>query len=229
MWIPGDPYGILLVPALVFVAWAYRELHAAYGRWSRVPSSSGMTGAALARVLLDRHGLRDVWVEEVQGTLSDHYDPRTRSVRLSPDVYHGTSLAALGVAAHEVGHAIQHAQSYLPLRVRHAIIPITLLGAQASTPLFALGMVLGLRPLTDLGLVLFLTVVAFQVITLPVELDASARALRLLQRHGLIGPSELPPVRAVLQAAALTYVATLAVALAELIRMLLLRSWRRRD
>lgn len=220
-WPFYDPYAVLLLPALLFALWAQHRVSSAYARWSRVAARSGWTGAELARALLRRYGLVHVPVEAVPGHLTDHYDPRARVVRLSQDVYHGRSLAALGVAAHEVGHAIQHATGYAPLHVRNAVVPVTQFGSQLAFPLFFVGLLAGWEPLVQAGILLFLTVVLFQVVTLPVEFNASSRALALLADGGFLAPDEVGPTRSVLNAAALTYVAALVVAVANLVRLLL--------
>lgn len=220
-WPFYDPYAVLLLPALLLAIWAQHQVSSAYARWSQVAARSGWSGADLARALLRRYGLDHVAVQPVAGHLTDHYDPRVRVVRLSHDVYHGRSLAALGIAAHEVGHAIQHATGYAPLHVRNAIIPVTQFGSQLAFPLFFLGFFVRWDPLMEAGILLFLTVVLFQVITLPVEFNASARALALLAEGGYLAPDEIGPTRSVLNAAALTYVAALVMAVAQLVRLLL--------
>ncbi|MEW6049199.1 MAG: zinc metallopeptidase [Bacillota bacterium] len=229
-WTSGDVGLVVFVlPALVFSFWAQARVRAAFERYSRVGPSGGKTGAQVAAEVLRRAGLTEVGVLQVSGELTDHYDPRQRVVCLSPAVYGSASLAALGVAAHEAGHAIQHAVGYRPLAVRNSLAPAVGFGSQAAVPLFFLGLIFGWGPLLDLGLFLMLGVVAFAVLTLPVEYDASRRALAELQAGGYLRTDdEVRGAREVLNAAALTYVAALAVALAQLLRMALLREGRRR-
>ncbi|MBO8142243.1 MAG: zinc metallopeptidase [Firmicutes bacterium] len=221
-----DPTYILLIPALILALYAQQKVHSTFARYSRVPARSYKTGAQVARELLDHAGLRDIPVELVPGTLSDHYDPRRRVMRLSPAVYNGTSIAALAVAAHETGHALQHARNYVPLTVRNGLFPVANIGSQMAFPLFFLGFVFVSEPLMTAGIWLFLAALAFQVVTLPVEFDASGRAMRLLAAGGYLGADEVPKAKAVLNAAALTYVAAVAVALMHLLRLLILRNSR---
>jgi len=221
-----DPTYILLIPALILALYAQQKVHSTFAHYSRVPARAMRTGAQVARELLDHAGLRDVPVELIRGTLSDHYDPRARVMRLSPEVYHGTSIAALAVAAHETGHALQHAGNYVPLSLRNGLFPVANIGSQMAFPLFFLGLIFAAEPLMTLGIWLFLAALAFQVITLPVEYDASGRALRLLAAGGYLGNDEVPKAKAVLNAAALTYVAAVAVAVMHLLRLLILRNSR---
>ena len=225
----GDP-GLLffVLPALAFSLYAQARVSAAVRRYSRMMSSVGRTGAQVAVELLRRAGVLGVRVSRTPGKLSDRYDPRRRVVRLSPAVHDGFFVAALGVAAHEVGHAIQRAVGYGPLVLRNGLAPAVGFGSQLAVPLFFLGLVFSWDPLLNLGLLLMLGVVAFAVVTLPVEYDASNRALAELEAGGYLRTEEeVKAVRAVLSAAALTYVAALAVALAQLLRMLLLARSRR--
>ncbi|HLT58799.1 MAG TPA: zinc metallopeptidase [Limnochordales bacterium] len=221
-----DPTYILLIPALILALYAQQKVHSTFARFSRVPARAGRTGAQVARELLHHAGLRDVPVEMTHGTLSDHYDPRARVMRLSPEVYNGTSIAALAVAAHETGHAIQHAGNYIPLAVRNGLFPVAAIGSQAAFPLFLIGLLMGFEPLLTLGIWLFIAALAFQVVTLPVEFDASGRAMRLLAAGGYLDTDEVPKAKAVLDAAALTYVAAVAVSLMHLLRLLILRNAR---
>lgn len=221
-----DPTFILLLPALILAFWAQNKVQSAFRRYLRVPSRSGLTGAQVARMLLDQHGLRDVPVEMTHGHLTDHYDPRQRVMRLSPEVYNSTSVAALGVAAHETGHAIQHAHNYLPLGLRNAIYPVAHIGSQMAFPLFFIGLIFASGFLMDLGIWLFVAALAFHIITLPVEFNASSRALNMLGNSGILTASEVPKAKSVLNAAALTYVAATAMAASQLIRLLVLRGAR---
>lgn len=223
-------YLVLVLPAVLFAMWAQFRVQRTFSRYSQLRSMSGMSGADAARRILDSNGLHDVKVEQAPGgKLSDHYDPRTRVVRLSGEVYGGTSVAALGVAAHETGHAIQHASRYSPLHLRNAIIPVTRLGSVLALPLVILGLVLNYTGLIYIGIAAFGLATLFQLITLPVEYNASSRALSTLGSMGILGSEELAGARQVLSAAALTYVAALAVSLAQLLRLMLLFGGRRRD
>ena len=229
MFYPFDYYYlILVVPALLFAAWAQAQVSGAYNRYSRVRVSRGMTGAMAARRILDDNGLTGVRVERVAGKLSDHYDPGDRVVRLSAGVYDSDSVASLGVAAHECGHAVQHATHYAPLTFRNAIIPITNFGSKLSIPLIIVGLFLS-GTLVDIGLLLFSLVAVFQLVTLPVEFNASSRALATLENGNFLDRRELEGARKVLRAAALTYVAALLVSVAQLMRLILLFGNRRRD
>lgn len=220
-------YLILVVPALLIAMWAQANVTGTYNKYHKMRSSRGLTGAQVARRMLDANGLQTVRVEQIAGQLTDHYDPGARAVRLSNAVYTGDSVAALGIAAHECGHAVQHANQYVPLTFRNAIIPLTNFGSRLSIPLVIAGFVLGLDPLVNLGLVLFALVAVFQLVTLPVEFNASSRALQTLETAEYMEGAELRGSRRVLQAAALTYVAALVVTLAQLLRLVLIS--RRRD
>lgn len=223
-----DPgYIIFLMPALMFAMWAQSRVRSVFDEYSRWTSSTGYTGGEVAKALLRRAGLGRVSVEPVGQTLSDHYDPRSKKVNLSREVYYSRSVAAIGVAAHEVGHAIQHGTGYAPLALRNGLLPVAQLGSQAALPLFFMGFLFQMPSLMDLGILFFTGAVAFQVITLPVEYNASSRALAQLREGGYILPREEEAVSKVLSAAALTYVAATAVSVAWLLRLLVLRG--RRD
>ncbi|HHT46565.1 MAG TPA: zinc metallopeptidase [Firmicutes bacterium] len=229
MWFFDTGMIIFVIPAIIFAMYAQSKVRSAYERYSRIPSSSRITGAQMARAILDRAGLEEVKVVQTQGQLTDHYDPRQKVVRLSPQVYGDNSLAALGIAAHEVGHAIQHDTDYLPLGIRNSIVPLANLGSRAAFPLFFIGFIFsggGLEILMDIGIAVFLFAVLFQAITLPVEFNASSRAMAILEGGGYLNSQELNGAKQVLSAAALTYVAALAVAFAQLFRLLLLRDRR---
>lgn len=221
-----DPTYILIIPALLLAIYAQGKVQTAFRRYMREYSQSGMTGAQVARALLDSNGLYDVPVEMVAGTLSDHYDPRTRRMRLSPQVYQSTSVAALGVAAHETGHAVQHAQAYVPLGIRNNLYPVANIGSQMAFPLFFIGFLTWSQTIMSVGIWLFIGALAFQLVTLPVEFNASRRALAMLEGGGYLTRAEVPKARRVLSAAALTYVAAAAMAALQLIRLLLLRGTR---
>lgn len=224
----GGPGTIWLLIAFAFAMYAQNKVSSVYNRYSRIASQRGMTGGELARELLRRGGLHDVEVETIAGRLTDHYDPRARRVRLSPEIYNGNSLAALGIAAHETGHAMQHQDQYAPLRLRNSFVPVAQFGSNLAWPLFLFGLLFNSPALADLGIVLFLAAVIFQVITLPVEFNASHRAVAMLTQGSYLTAQEIKPVQAVLQAAALTYVAAAATAVAQLLRLVLLRNSRRR-
>jgi hypothetical protein len=213
---------IILIPAVIISAYAQMKVSSTFQRYSQVASHRGMTGADVARYILNQNGLHDVPIERISGQLSDHYDPRSRVVRLSADVYGSTSLAALGVAAHEVGHAIQHDTGYLPLYIRNTVIPVTQFGSYLSMPLFFLGLIMSSKALVELGILLFGAIVFFQLVTLPVEFNASSRALATLGNEGFLDATELKGTSKVLQAAALTYVAAALMAVLQLLRLILI-------
>lgn len=218
---------LFILPAVILAAYAQSKVTSTFSKYLRVMNSYGYTGYEVARRLLDSNGLRDVPVERVSGRLSDHYDPRKRVLRLSQDVYNSSSLASVGVAAHECGHAIQHSEGYSPLVIRNTIAPIASIGSQASWLFIIAGFIFGLGDLVDIGILLFTVAVAFQVITLPVEFNASRRATALLEGYGLVPSNEIGPAREVLKAAALTYVAATFAAVMQLVRLLVIRG--RRD
>lgn len=222
----GDPTFILIVPALILAVYAQAKVSSAFNRYSTVMSRRGVTGAEAARGILDGAGLQEVTIERISGRLSDHYDPRRRVLRLSADVYDRSSLAALGVAAHEAGHAIQHNVGYAPMRLRNSILPVAQFGSQAAWILFLLGLFVNALSLMDLGIILFAAAVVFQIVTLPVEYNASNRALVLLQAGGYVTDTEVGPTRQVLSAAGLTYLAATLMAVLQLVRLLLIRSSR---
>jgi Zn-dependent membrane protease YugP len=224
-----DPTMLIAIPGLIFAMWAQWKVQHTYQKYSQVPAANGMTGRAMAQSIMTRNGVADVAIEETQGVLSDHYDPRVKKVRLSPHNYREASVASIAVAAHEVGHVLQHAQGYVPLQIRSAIAPVASIGSMAAFPLFFIGFIFGngsLLWLMDLGILLFTGALLFQIVTLPVEFDASKRALAQLTSSGAIAPQEVAGAKAVLDAAALTYVAAAAMAALQLIRMLLLRNSR---
>lgn len=223
-------YFLLVIPAVIFALWAQFNVQGTYKKYSKVFSMRGYTGASVARTILDNNGLNDVRIEHIQGKLTDHYDPRSKVVRLSDKVYLSTSVAALGIAAHEAGHALQHAKGYSPLKIRNSIIPITQIGSNLAMPLIILGFIFSsFSFLIDIGIWLFLFVVLFQLITLPVEFNASRRAITTLGNMGAMDNQELAQTKKVLKAAAMTYVAALAVALANFLRLILLFGGRRRN
>ncbi|KZL94430.1 zinc metallopeptidase [Clostridium magnum] len=217
-----DSSFIILIPAMIVAAWAQFKVSSTFNKYSKYGSRNGYTGAQVARMLLDSNGLYDVPVEVVPGRLTDHYDPSKRVMRLSQEVYYGNSVASIGVAAHETGHAIQHKERYTALIVRNSIVPAVNFGSNASWILFLLGMVFGMKGLIGIGILLFTVVVAFQVITLPVEFNASNRALKVLENKGVLYGDELKGAKSVLSAAAMTYVAAALTSISELIRLILI-------
>lgn len=222
-----DSTFILLIPAFILAIYAQGKVQNTFNKYLKYKNTGGYTGADVARRLLDLNGLYDVPIEVIGGTLTDHYDPSRRVMRLSKDVYSSTSIAALGVAAHETGHAIQHKEGYFPLTIRNSIVPIANFGSNLAWPLFLLGLLMGITPLLDFGIILFSAAVLFQIITLPVEFNASNRAIKLLGAEGILTPNEIGPAREVLNAAALTYIAATLTAILQLLRLILLRE--RRD
>ena len=224
-----DPTYLLLVIGMLLSLAASSRLKRTFATYSRIRSSSGMTGAQAARRILNSRGRYDVQVFPVSGNLTDHYDPRTRRVCLSQASYNQTSLAAVGVAAHECGHAVQHAENYGPLNLRSSLVPVANLGSTLAWPLFLIGLIFSMRPLLTAGIVLFSAAVLFQLVTLPVEYNASDRALRLLTETGILGSDEVRGSRKVLSAAALTYVAALAGSVLQLLRLIILAGGRNRD
>lgn len=222
-----DPTFILVLPAIILAAYAQSKVTSTFNKYLRVRNSYGHTGYEVARRILDINGLRDVPVELVHGRLTDHYDPRKRVLRLSQDVYNSNSLASIGVAAHECGHAIQHSEGYAPLIIRNAIAPVASFGSQAAWLFIIAGFIFSWVNLIDIGILLFSAAVAFQVITLPVEFNASSRAIALLEGNALVPAEEIGPAKEVLRAAALTYVAATFAAIMQLVRLFVLRG--RRD
>lgn len=213
-------YFLVIISFLVALLASFNVRHT-YNKYSQVMSRRGYTADQIARMILDQNGLHNVQVERVSGNLTDHFDPNSNVVRLSDSVYGKSSVAAIGVAAHECGHAIQYAEEYSPMKVRAAIIPITNIGSTLAYPLVLLGIILGgIQPLITIGIWLFVAVVVFQLVTLPVEFNASGRALKTLEQSGYLDEDELGQSRSVLIAAALTYVAALFTAVAQLIRLI---------
>lgn len=217
-----DSTFLIIIPGLILAMYAQAKVTSTFARFSKVSSERRITGAEVARSILRSEGLEDVKVVMTQGHLSDHYDPRVKVVRLSAQVYEGNSLASIGVAAHETGHAIQHADGYLPLNIRHTLVPVANFGSTLAFPLFFIGLILSAPALLQLGIYLFAGVVLFQTVTLPVEFNASSRALAVLTGEGFITREELKGTKSVLDAAALTYVAAVLVSLLHLVRLLLL-------
>ena len=214
--------GVIMIPVLLFSFYCQIKVKRAFRRSSSVHAMCGMTGAQAAARLLQLNGITDVQIRQIGGTLTDYYDPKNKEICLSGDVYNATSVAAIGVACHEAGHACQHAQGYAPLKIRNAAIPATRIGSSLGIPLVLLGMVFTWRPLIMVGIVLYALVALFQLLTLPVEFNASHRALQTIESNQFLTEQEYRGAKKVLTAAALTYVAALASALATLLRLLLL-------
>ena len=227
-----DPTYILVVIGAVICMIASARVKGTFNKYSQLRSMSGMNGAQVAQRVLQAAGIYDVQVRHVSGSLTDHYDPRTKTVNLSDPVYNATSVAALGVAAHECGHAIQHAKSYAPLSIRSALVPIANFGSMLAWPVILIGLLFNTRSsglIIDIGILLFSAAVLFQLVTLPVEFDASRRALVMLRTQGILADDELKYTRRVLKSAALTYEASAAAAILQLLRIILITNGRRRD
>lgn len=224
-----DSTMLILIPAIILTLYAQSKVKSNFERYMRVPTRRGYTGGQVAQMLLAQNGLGDVPIETAGGQLSDHYDPTKRILRLSGQVYQGTSIASVSVAAHEVGHAIQHANGYAPLSLRNMVFPVARFGSSAAWLFIMIGLLIPrLGVLMDLGILLFGAAVLFQLITLPVEFNASSRALDLLEANGIIyDEEEKTGARNVLKAASLTYVAAMATGMAQLMRLLLIRNRRR--
>ena len=232
----GDTTILVLIPAMIFAFWAQMRVNSTFKKYAKVPSRRGLTGAEAARRVLDANGLRHITVERVHGHLTDHFDPKAGVIRLSDATYASTSVAAIGVAAHEAGHAVQHAEGYVPIKVRAAIIPLTRFGSFLAMPLFLIGLLMGSGSYLGYGIgtifmvtgILFFSFsTLFQLVTLPTEFNASARAMKALEDGGLLADDELPGAKATLSAAAMTYVAALASSLASLLRLILIFNRRR--
>lgn len=227
---PDDYYYlILVVPALLISLWAQFKVKSTFNRYEQVYAQQGITAAQAARRILDQNGLYGVRIEMTGGKLTDHYDPRTNVIRLSQSVYNSPSVAALGVAAHEAGHAVQYGVNYLPIKIRNGLVPITNICSSLSIPLVIIGFLMSARPLVIAGILLFAAVAVFQFVTLPVEFNASRRAIAVLGESGMLDEGELQEAKRVLSAAAMTYVAALLVSLAQLLRLVLLANQRNRD
>ncbi|MGL4790255.1 MAG: zinc metallopeptidase, partial [Anaerotignaceae bacterium] len=220
-------YLYMLLPAFILAMYAQSKVNSTFKKYSKVQNSYGLTGAQAAGRILQAAGISDVRIEPIRGNLTDHYDPSSKVLRLSESVYSSTSLSAVGVAAHEVGHAVQHANSYSFLMLRSALVPLTNISSRAAMPMIFIGILLGSQAgssignmLVQLGIILFSVAVIFAIVTLPVEFNASKRAVAMLDEYSILSSQELKPVRQVLNAAALTYVASAAVAIANLLRLI---------
>jgi hypothetical protein len=237
MYMFFEPTMILLIPALLFAVWAQHKVKSTYAKFSQVNARSGLSGADVARAILRDENIElvseqddipsdSVGLTAIPGELSDHYDPKARMLRLSEGIYHGTSVAALGIAAHEVGHAVQHARMYSPLMMRNVVYPVCNIGSSLAFPLFFVGFIFATPMLMKFAIIMFTLAVFFTLITLPVEFDASARAMRALSSGGYLTEDELKGTKKVLTAAALTYVAAAAMAIIQLVRMVILATHR---
>ncbi len=222
-------YIVLILPCVVLALWAQMSVQHNFKKYSRVRNRRGLTGAQAAQAVLRQNGVQNVRFERVAGNLSDHYDPSGNVIRLSSDVYDSTSVAAIGVACHEAGHAVQYNKNYAPIRLRAAIVPMTQFGSTLSWPLLLVGFLFNSSMLILAGIALFALSTVFQLVTLPVELDASRRALAAIQSGYLLDADEYPMAKKTLFAAAMTYVAALAVSVAQLVRLLLIFGGRSRD
>lgn len=230
-----DSTYLIILPAFILALWASARVNSTFKKYSRISCRSGFTGAMAARTVLDKNGLYNVRIEHIQGDLTDHYDPREEVIRLSDSVYNSTSAAAIGVACHEAGHAVQHAENYIPIKIRSALVPITGFGSQVGIWLFFIGFILSsfsaaFAALAYVGIFLFSFTALFQLVTLPTEFNASKRALRAIHESGILDSEAEKGAKKVLSAAALTYVAALAVSISQIIRLLvLIAGTRRRD
>lgn len=226
-----DPlYIILVLPMVILAMIAGARVKSTYNKYGKIPTRCGMTAERAVRMILDGNGLHHITITRVRGDLTDHYDPQNGTIALSETVYGSTSVAAIGVAAHEAGHAIQHAEAYGPMALRRAMVPVTRFGSGFAIPLFFIGLLFEFSPIVYAGIILFALTTVFELVTLPVELDASRRAMAILGNNAYLGDDELKGVKKVLTAAAMTYLASLLVSLASLLRLVLLAGGRsRRD
>lgn len=218
----GSSYFLLFV-LFILASMASMGVKSTFNKYHKIRNTRGLTGAQAAEMMLRQNGITNVRIERVGGYLSDHYDPRSKTIRLSEPVYDNPSVASVSVACHEAGHALQHASEYAPLKMRTALLPLAQLGSQALWPLFMIGIVLSLPSLINVGILFFSFSVIFQLLTLPVEFNASSRAIAMMEQYGILSSDENSDARKVLRAAAMTYVAAAAMAVGQLIRMLLLR------
>ena len=225
-----DPTYLLVIIGAVLCLLASSKVNSTYNRYSKIRSMSGLSGREAAEQILHIAGIYDVSVEHISGNLTDHYDPSSKVLRLSDATYNSRSVAAIGVAAHECGHAMQHQEDYMPLNLRTAIVPVANIGSKICWPMIIIGVIIGyFQPLLTLGILLFSLSVLFQLVTLPVEFNASSRALKILEQYAILDHEETKEAKEVLSAAALTYVASAASALLQLLRLIILFGGRRRD
>jgi hypothetical protein len=219
----------LVIIAMLLSLFASFGVKSTFAKYQKMKTARGITGAEAARRVLDMNGLQHIRIERVSGELTDHFDPRSNVIRLSDSTYNDTSVAAVGVAAHEAGHAVQHATGYVPIKVRNAIVPVVNIGSQLAMPLFVIGLLLNFLNLAYAGVILFSLALVFQLVTLPVELNASSRAIKILDSSMLLYEDEIKPAKKVLKAAAMTYVAAVAATALQLLRLLLILNRRRDD
>lgn len=224
-----DPTWWLIIVGMILCLAASGNVSATYRKYSKIENARGMTASEVAERILKGAGISDVRIERIEGELTDHYDPKNKVVRLSEGVYYSTSVAAIGVAAHECGHVLQHYNGYLPIRVRNAIVPVVNFGSNLSWPLILLGVLFGLTKLVDIGIILFTLVLLFQIVTLPVEFNASKRAISVIRDTGILYGEEITGAKKVLNAAALTYVAGVIATALQVLRLFLLFGRRRRN
>lgn len=224
-----DSTYILVIIAMLLSLFASFGVKTTFAKYQKMKTARGITGAEAARRVLDMNGLQHIGIERVSGELTDHFDPRSNVIRLSDSTYNDTSVAAVGVAAHEAGHAVQHATGYTPIKVRNAIVPVVNIGSQLAMPLFIIGLLLNFLNLAYAGVILFSFALVFQLVTLPVELNASSRAIKILDSSMLLYEDEIKPAKKVLKAAAMTYVAAVAATALQLLRLLLILNRRRDD
>lgn len=227
MFFYDNYYLMFVVPAILISIFAQYKVKSTYSKYSKVISRKGKTAYEISRIILDMNGLQNVKIEQIPGSLSDHFDPRANVIRLSDSVRNNVSVASIGVAAHEVGHAIQYAQNYAPIKLRNLVLPVANIGSQLSIPVIILGILLSFEPLISIGILLFSLVLVFQLVTLPIEFDASRRAIKTLEVNNILENDELMGSKKVLSAAAMTYVASLLVSVMQLVRLILIN--RRRN
>ena len=224
-----DPlYLYLVLPTFLFAVFAQIRVSSVFKKYSKQYTTSGMTGAEAAMAVLNQAGINGIFIQRTSGSLTDHFDPKNNTIFLSDNVHDSATVAAIGVAAHEAGHAIQYAENYFPIKIRTAIIPVTKIGSYLAVPIIILGFFLEMAGLVNFGILLFGSIVLFQLVTLPVEFDASKRAILALTNSNRVHPDEIPGAKKVLSAAALTYVAALAASIAQLLRFIVLANRRRR-
>ena len=223
-----DPTIIVIIPALLLSMWAQHRVNSTFSEYSRVAARSNVTADNVARMLLTLYGMGNMPINHVSGNLTDHYNPQNKTLNLSDSVYNSRSIASIGVAAHEVGHAIQHNEAYTPLLFRNSIVPVVNIASTASMPLFMIGLIAGMMSLVNIGIILFTGTLIFHLVTLPVEINASSRALTLLEQTHTLNSQELAGAKKVLTAAAWTYIAAALMSLLQLVRLLMIRNSRRR-
>ena len=223
-----DPTMLILIPAVLLSGWAQSRVQSTFNQYSQIPARGSVTADSVARMLLTLYGMANMPINHVSGSLTDHYDPRNKTLNLSDSVYSSNSIASIGVAAHEVGHAIQHHESYSPLIFRNSIVPVVNICSSSSMPLFMIGLLMANSMLVNIGIMLFTGALVFHLVTLPVEINASSRALKLLEQTHTLAPDELAGAKKVLTAAAWTYIAAALMSVLQLIRLILISRSRRR-